>query len=209
MASAEIFDPSTNVGTLIDPMLEEHSGHSVVMLADGRVLVAGGIKLTTEGMVPVSAELYDPATAEWNHTGLMSRRTYAHALTLLADGRALMSGGFGAGSGVSAADIYDPATDTWTSVGEMKEDRMLHTTTLLLDGRVLAVGGTNRRGNIALAEIYDPSTGVWSPAGEMSRSRTSHTASLLKDGKVLVVGGDGITVEIYDPTTGSWSFSGP
>jgi len=114
LASVETFDPSTTAGTVIAPMRDEHGSHRVVVLSNGRVLVAGGVRMTNENMVAVGAELYDPASAAWTDTGSMSRRTYAHSLTLLADGRAHKAGGFSAASRENAADIKNPPKNNWT-----------------------------------------------------------------------------------------------
>ena len=61
------------------------------MLADGKVLVAGGINLTDGDLA--SAELYDPASGTWTVTGSLANARYGHTGTLLADGKVLVAGG--------------------------------------------------------------------------------------------------------------------
>jgi hypothetical protein len=57
MSSAELFDPATGTWTEI-PMNGEHFEHTATLLANGKVLVAGGNGL--ELRLLSSAELYEP-----------------------------------------------------------------------------------------------------------------------------------------------------
>src|SRR5262245_3923819 len=79
--------------------------HTATVLADGRVLVAGGAG--SSGFLK-SAEIYDPALGTWSLTGSMTSVRYFHTATLLPDGRVLVSGGFNGISVVATAEIYNP-----------------------------------------------------------------------------------------------------
>ena len=58
LTSAEYYDPSTGLWTLVGPISEARAGHTATLLADGRVLiVAGGGGV---GSVTPTTELYDP-----------------------------------------------------------------------------------------------------------------------------------------------------
>jgi hypothetical protein len=76
------------------------------LLADGRVLVAGG------GNGPsgfASAEIYDSRTGSFNATGSMATARYYHTATLLADGRVLIAGGRTDMRGPNlSAELYRP-----------------------------------------------------------------------------------------------------
>jgi len=191
-------------------MIEARSGHTAALLADGKVLVAGGI---SNGPDPLaSAELYDPSTGSWTATGDMIEARWNHTATLLRDGKVLVAGG-GYG-GVRSAELYDPSSGSWTATGNMHEGRRDHTATLLRDGKVLVAGGYASSGGssefpgpVASAELYDPGTGFWTATGNMAEARGSHTATLLPNGTVLVVG-DLASAEVYDPGTGSWTATG-
>ena len=119
--SALVFDPTApEAGWVrIDNLLHTaRTDPSAVVLADGRVLVAGGYfreaplygSLPNPGIVLASsrgpladvapenvgaamatAELFDPATGEWSETGHMTYARYAAPATLLADGRVLVA----------------------------------------------------------------------------------------------------------------------
>jgi hypothetical protein len=71
---------------------------TATLLADGRVLVAGGSGDT-------SAELYDPTTGTFSKTGPMTARTDSQTAVLLADGRVLLVGGTEA---YKSAELYWP-----------------------------------------------------------------------------------------------------
>lgn len=186
--------------------------HSATLLADGRLLVAGGIAEPTF-RASSSAELYDPAANTWSMAGSMATPRYNHAATLLPNGKMLVTGGYDSVTYFSSAELYDPATDRWAPAGNMSVARLYHTATLLRNGKVLVVGGTYGPDLSASAELYDPTTNTWSSAGSLGTARYLHTATLLNNGKVLVAAGATGTpalksAELYDPATNTWSATG-
>ncbi len=201
--------------------------HTVTLLSDGHVLVAGGYA-SIGPVLTNSAELYDPDTGTWSATGNLNTARYFHTATLLPNGKVLVAGGFKSGFNgnfLNSAELYDPDTGTWSTTGNLNTGRTAHTATLLANGKVLVAGGYNGffpLGSTALnsAELYDPDTGTWSTTGNLNTGRTAHTATLLANGKVLVAGGFDVAVggydgfddlnsaELYDPDTGTWSSSG-
>jgi Galactose oxidase, central domain/WD40-like Beta Propeller Repeat len=232
-ATAEIYDPVTATFSATGSMSTPREFHTATLLADGRVLVAGGYTApapaaagritlaslrTAESAASVlaTAEIYDPATGTFSKTGSMSTYRDHHTATLLEDGRVLVVGGGGEGYASSkSADVYDPAMGRFTKTGSLKTGRWLHTATLLGDGRVLILGGRSPQDSVYdSAETYDPEAGRFNPAGSMSEGRQQHTATLLPDGRVLIAGGyssDGnrwrvlSSTEMFDPATDGYS----
>ncbi|MBC8024208.1 MAG: hypothetical protein H7Y14_13870, partial [Burkholderiales bacterium] len=91
-------------------MSEPRSSHSATLLADGRVLVAGGAAVK-------SAEIYDPVLGTWTLTGEMVEVRGGHTAVRLPNGKVVFAGG--AGPGNASAELFDPATGTWTRAAEM------------------------------------------------------------------------------------------
>jgi hypothetical protein len=200
--------------------------HTATLLANGKVLVAGGWALLAGWPVWASAELYDHSTQTFSPTGSMSIARSGHTATLLPDGRVLIVGGqtkvavdlASAVPSLASAEIYDPIAGTFTPTGAMTTGRANHTATLLANGKVLITGGMtyDSMGNepfLASAELYDPATGSFTAAGNMASVRAGHQAVLLTSGKVLVLGGNSCgntpNPEVYDPAKGAFSLTGP
>jgi len=213
LASAELYDPASGTwsptGSLITCAGEQGGRYLAVgvRLADGRVLIAGGLPQGVTFANFSSAEIYDPASGSWSCTGSMAiGRRYGFTLTLLPDSKVLVAGGTTSWTGTltDKAELYDPGTGTWTPTSPVPTTRSSHSATLLPSGKVLVAGGIDTPVNIAsLAELYDPAAGSWSPTGSLTAPRTGHRAALLLDGRVLVAGGAGpgslpmATAELY------------
>jgi Galactose oxidase, central domain len=223
-ASADLFDPKTDRFSPTGSMATARGFHTATLLANGRVLIAGGTSKTwhTDGPFLASAELYDPSTGTFSSTGSMAAAREQHTATVLADGRVLIAGGNDTLiTAVASAELYDPKAGTFGATGSMTTARAGHTATLLADGRVLITGGhpagLSGMGDgpyLASAELYDPKKGTFIATGSLTTARAWHTATLLADGRVLITGGTHTFVpslrsaEIYDPKTGKFSATG-
>ncbi len=189
---------------------------AAALLADGRVLVAGGYFYTgnTEG-------------AFTTPRGVLA--AYPSDVLLPP-----------AGIAMATAELFDPATGTWSSTGALRYARFGAAAVTLTDGRVLVVGSDDgANGQVAKvadgaydsAEIYDPATGHFSLTGSLPAiDRTAFarfgalpdgspqvdlngTLVALKDGGALLIGrddfwkhqGDIIRSFRFNGATGQWT----
>lgn len=201
LASAEVFDASTTVGT--DPWTEvaslnhERSYHSATVLNGpacgtapappwcGRVLAVAGFGLTASR---ASVELYDPVADAW--------------------------ASFAAPQSCGASPPSAPGA---TCPGSLAQARTAHTASPLASGEVFVAGGHSGEAAIASTEAYDPATGTWAGAGPLAVPRSTHTATVLQGCKVLVVGGRSrligaggarASAELHDPAAGTRAAAG-
>ncbi len=122
--SAEVFNPQTASFSPVGAMSTARTLQSAVLLASGKVLIAGGQSSDTEFLT--SAELFDPAHASFAATGSMRNVHIGATATVLENGDALIAGGR---SGF--ADLYDPTAGTFSATGKMVTDVAESTSTLI------------------------------------------------------------------------------
>jgi hypothetical protein len=163
--------------------------HTLTLLRDGRVLAVGGISGTTFR----GAEVYQPASNQWNNTLAMTIPRQDHEAALLADGRVLVLGGYNGGL-LSAAELYTPSSGAWSATGSANRTHDVATAVALDNGAVLIAGGcatTACSSGTASAELFDPSIGQFREVAAMSDARVTHVAAKLGDGRVLIAAGLG------------------
>lgn len=148
-AKVQIVNPTTGAVTLGAnmPNTTQWFGGQGIQLRDGRLLLAGSAVLG--GALNAACYLFDPnansGLGAFTITGSMNTARMNASLSLLADGRVLMTGGRtvfdGTQPGMTGAEIYDPASGTWSAVAQaMSATRAAHASGSLKDGSVLIVG---------------------------------------------------------------------
>ncbi len=232
--SAEVYDPISETWSLTGSLADARWRHTATLLADGRVLVAGGfgtpyVPGSNSQPVLATAEIYDPATGTWTPTGSMNTRRGLHVAELLPDGRVLVAGGRTCNEPppgtcnftfrTNTAELYDPATGTWTPTGPLVHDRHTTAAALLPTGEVLIPGGFSSEGtgptspspSSPTVDLYNPVTGTSRLTPNLLNPRSRQGAMVLHDGRVLVAAGfEGEnTAEVYDRTTETWTYTGP
>jgi hypothetical protein len=197
-AASQVVVPLRVVGfATTASMSQPRAGHTATLLKDGRVLVTGGINLST---FPLrgnrTAEIYCPDPFTPPATPV---RTLAQWCP----------------SGVGKFSPAGRGNTAQVGVGNMVHARAFHTATLLPNGTVLLVGGYDQLdASTATAEIYDPTDPIadrfTAVASVPMGAAVGHTATLItKAGKplVLVAGGLTATAQLFDVTAKTWSRS--
>lgn len=107
-ASTEIYDPHVNAWSAGDELSVARWIHSSTLLANGRVLIAGGSGSSGAGSALASAELYDENSDEFSTTASLREARWSHSSTLLPDGRVLVIGGNDGTNFLSSVEAYVP-----------------------------------------------------------------------------------------------------
>ncbi|SEH15797.1 Kelch repeat-containing protein [Thermoleophilum album] len=186
------------------------------VLADGRVLVAGGF---SEGGGTATAALFEPRSRRWLPTGRLAVGRFAHTVTALPDGGALVCGGSsvaGPQAGyLNSCERFDPAAGHFGLAPALPGPRANHAAVLVPNGpsgapAVVITGGLTRS-TPALTTVDALTVGAaaWQPLMALENGRYHHTATVLPDGRVLVVGGERtdrdtplFSAELVDPRSG-------
>jgi hypothetical protein len=149
--SVEAYDPQTGTWTKIGDLSTYRLNFSASLLGDGRILIAGGVDSTWNGLS--SSEIFNPATGTSTPSGTMAGTRDSHGAITLVDGTILLvSGGNTTSSGNSTSvmvlntfEHYDPATGLFTAGDERIPDYLQSTQLrpkLLPDGTVWMLAGT-------------------------------------------------------------------
>jgi len=153
LAATELYDPNSGtIGTFAatGTMAAARTSHTATLLANGKVLVTGGIANIANGVSLSSAEVYDAVAGTFSATGPMMTVRDSHFAILLANGTVLVAGGSFGSAGAFTAELYSAASGTFTETGGMETGRALAAAVLLTDGRVFVSGGSD----LISSELY-------------------------------------------------------
>lgn len=193
-----------------------HTGGTMTVLGDGRVLLAGGAAGGPSDTHAL-AELFDPATRTFAPTGSLNQKRNGHCSVALPNGNLLVAGGSGGRvfPELKSVELYDAQTGQFTLIGNMSENRIFHPAcTLLPDGEVILSGGAYEgsmgSGNITVDRFDSGSSNLTLNVGRLHapRSGGGHSAVLINTGSILHVGGESSfgsfslpALELYDPVS--------
>jgi len=113
-AGARVWDPVANNLSEAGTFREARRDFSATLLADGRVLVAGGShEIPGEGRSSIaSTELWNPSASGFEPGPELTEARAGHTATLLSDGRVLIVGGFKTAGlaldALASAELWEP-----------------------------------------------------------------------------------------------------
>lgn len=165
LSSSERFDPATGVSTPDTDAPVLINSQSMIGLADGSVLVAGGGE-GPNGTTTTSSWIYTPASQTFAATGRLAVARAHQPYAVLDNGPVLLVGGEWSSDGIITAELFDPVTRAYIGAGATSFPRSGHTATKLDDGTVLIAGGNLEDGVLELygAGLPLPSTLQIAPA---------------------------------------------
>ncbi|MGZ3453361.1 MAG: Kelch repeat-containing protein, partial [Polyangiales bacterium] len=201
---AAIYNPAADAWTATTPNPRSHGGPSIVTLASGKVLVAGGC------CSQFIAEIYDPTSDTWTPIPNMNGARAGHKMYKLPSGKILVVGN---DTGTGRGEIYDEVANTWTKITDMPVDPWAFGGAQLPSGKVLLA---NVSSTWKQTMLYDEATG-WSMSTPLNTRRDSPQVVALLDGRAIAIAGTNGTVgtedsrynaELWSPTAKTCSVPG-
>lgn len=207
-ASAETYDPNTNLWTEISPMIQCRCGVGLTVLDDFIYAVGGhdGRKHLN------SVERYDVHKKQWfeDVPNMKYSRTSVGVVTL--DGHIYAIGGEFRSAASDKVEKYDPSANEWIECSPMQMKRLgvgvaIHNNFIYVTG-----GGrgsdSERYSTTNSVERYDPKRDIWEYVAPMNNPRKHHGCCNFR-GKLYVVGGRNDpaeldSAEVYDPDLDRW-----
>jgi len=160
----ELYRPQDqSVRTLAAELAVPRYGHTATVLADGRILIVGGLTPDPICAAPPCAieevEVFDPIVGETRAVDEIPGGVHDHTATLIAGGRVLVTGGVNSEGDLRAdAYLFDPEVEALVPTRSLGRPRAEHTAAELCDGTVLLVGGLSEDGTPLPAERYNPAS---------------------------------------------------
>lgn len=216
-----IYDLDLNTVSVVAQLSHSRNGASVTKLANGKVLIAGGVNETSylTGHRYQDAEIFDPSdnslSAPLNQ---LSFGKAGHSAILDADGRVFLFGGLRSQNSGTNFEIFQ----TWSAfnaVGGIYENRSRAHPFLLPSGNILLVGGEtiDHNGYVQpslLVESYDR-FGSGSAKDPLPRGCYESAGAQLADGSPVISGGDTVTngtgldeIYVYNLSSEKFEFAG-
>ncbi len=167
--------------------------HTASLLADGSVLVVGGLSdplHNPDGRATTLTSVQRFRNGRVEAAAALQTARARHTATPQADGSMLVAGGFdAAGQALASVEMWDHASAQWLAAPPLRHARHGHQAALLDDGRILVAGGMDTQGTpLASVEIWDPTARAWSAGQPLPIPLGDPALTRLASGDVLMVG---------------------
>ena len=210
----QIYEPDTNKFYQINDLKEGRYGHSLALLENGDVLIAGGHADNVEILDSKSLKIAKTIPFQTYSYGKVAETIILNdgrvfvtciksypSIELSGNGNTMQSlnqktGMYDVYYPGAYMALYNPKTQEFKELQfHSKKKIQDYDATLLKDGRVLVTGGKILDGKnwvvLNTAEIFDPKTNKFVPVkNKMKVARYKHSSITLNNGDVLIVGGN-------------------
>jgi hypothetical protein len=204
------------VGQWTQPVDMGVVGISAALLHTGKVLF---FYYPKEKATRSPAALYDPASGKFTDaTPPFDRNIFCSGISMMADGRVLVTGGMatswpGPDAGIKGTSIFDPATNAWSQTQDMKLARWYPSNVLLPDATTITLSGLDENADKLqrVMESYNPQNGQWTtlPTSANAPNGTDLYPRMvvLSDGTIFMAG-YGPDTHTFNPATNTWKLIG-
>ncbi|HTC64285.1 MAG TPA: hypothetical protein VK709_15685 [Candidatus Saccharimonadales bacterium] len=207
VSAAEIYNPVSGTFSLTSSPNIARAYHTATLLANGNVLIAGGVTAAQSQSPTSSIEIYDPVAQTFTQAGNMFAVRDNQAAALLNDGRVLISDGLTIagtpGNGIGLDEIYDPSSGQFTQAGPKEVIRNNFASPaasiLMQNGQVLADNQS----------IFNPASNSLTILSSLVNLQTilqDYEFALLPSGQVLATS-NSYTTYVFDPAAQTFSLS--
>ena len=177
----QILDLNTLSWRTGPPMRLPRTFHTQTTLADGRILITGGLvgRVRDQLRETASCEMIDLEAGTSTPVAPLHRTISDHTAHRLPNGWVVVIGGLW-------AQAYDPLLDKWVRRVQLGERRRAHASCLLDEGRVLIVGGLGRS-TIEVVDVEQRTSRTL--AVELPQPLDDLCATSLGEGRIWIAGG--------------------
>jgi Secretion system C-terminal sorting domain/Kelch motif/Galactose oxidase, central domain len=176
--------------------------HQAAVLADGRILIIGGITgssafldgMSMDGLSTASCEIFNPITGEVTQAASMNSPRSEFPVVTAPNGDIYVLGGLSGesqrGTCTDLIERYDANNDRWEIVGRMTSSRRRHAAVQLDNHRILICGGAREdRITYGDSEVFDLQTGQTTATDRMPANMKEGEMAMLDGLLPVYIGG--------------------
>ncbi len=193
------------VGTGIQGLGNAQQGYSVSISADGNTMIMGG---NGDNFLMGAAWVFTRNNGIWKQqgnklvgTGAIGNARQGQSVSISADGKTAIVGGFNDNGGVGAIWVYTLINGAWIQqgnkligTGAIGNAQQGNAVAINADGNSIIVGGVGDRNGTGAVWMYTRSGGVWTEQG--TKLLPSDTAGISAIGQSVSISADGTTAMI-------------
>lgn len=133
----EVYDPASDMWTVLDPMPTPRSNAGVAILGESIFIIGGRTRQGASARV----DIYDLANNKWLTAPSLNQPITSLAVCVF-ENKIYTIGGAQGGTVLSSSRVYDPQTETWTSGPDLSQPLMSAVCEVVGDG-MYVIGGVS------------------------------------------------------------------